>query len=202
MTAPVVVIVDDEEPLRDSISLMLQVRGHETKSFASATAALEWLTPDAQAVVITDICMPGMNGIEFMRALKPRQPRQPVIALTGHGDIPLAVNAMKAGAAEFFEKPFDAAALAAAVSRLSDGLKVSHAVSQDRASVERRIASLSTREAQVLEQVLLGKSNKLIGASLSISARTAEAHRANILDKLGVRSTPELIGLIVAARAG
>jgi two-component system response regulator FixJ len=198
MSRPVVVIVDDDEPLRDSISLMLQIQGHETKAFPSASAVLEWLRPETQAVVVSDVRMPGMSGLELIQTMRAHHCLQPAIMVTAHADVPLAVQAMKAGASDFFEKPFDAMELARAVTRLIDGLKAAAAVSSERAAIELRLASLSVRETEVLEQLVEGKLNKVIAHNLSISPRTVEVHRSNILAKMGVRNTPELIHLILS----
>jgi two-component system response regulator FixJ len=175
---------------------MLQIRGHETKTFASANAALGWLKPETRAVVVSDVRMPGMSGLELIAAMHDRKCFQPAIMITAHGDVPMAVQAMKAGAAEFFEKPFDAAELAGAVARLIDTLNSSDAAESRRAVLDQRLSYLSAREAEVLEQLVEGRPNKIIAHTLSISPRTVEVHRSNILAKMGVRNTPELLRLV------
>ena len=192
-------IVDDDEAVRDSLSLLLEARGHTVRSFASAPEFLAAMPSLRPGCLIADIRMPEMDGLELQQRLIERAMPFPLIVITGHGDVPLAVRAMKAGAVDFIEKPFAAETIlnsaAAALMRLAEpGYRDSQA-----ADAAARLALLTPREREVLHGVLAGLPNKSIAYDLAISPRTVEAHRARVMDKMGARSLSELIRMGLAA---
>lgn len=197
MTAPLVAIVDDHDGVRASIRLLLESAGFRVAEFSSA---LDYLEAGAQGdCLLADVRMPRMSGLELQEELVRRRVSIPVIVVTGHGDIPLAVRAMRAGASDFLEKPFDDEVLLAAIQRAlarpGDGARGPDA---DTESARAKIALLTGREREVLEQLVLGKSNKLVAHALGISPRTVEIHRARLQDKMDVH---DLSGLVRTARA-
>jgi two-component system response regulator FixJ len=192
-------IVDDDEAVRDSLSVLLEARGYPVRSFASAPAFLDVAPTLPPGCLIVDIRMPEMDGLELQQRLHDRGLRFPMIVVTGHGDVPLAVRAMKAGALDFIEKPFAAQAIidgaAAALAQLHDADATDPAASAAAA----RLEPLSAREREVLEGLLAGLPNKSIAYDLAISPRTVEIHRARVMAKTGARSLSELIRLALAA---
>jgi two-component system response regulator FixJ len=196
----VIHVIDDDLAMRDSLAFLLDVNGYRTQVHESAGAFLNQGIADTPNCVVSDIRMPGMNGIELVRKLKSEGSMSPVVLITGHGDVALAVEAMKAGAADFIEKPFDDEELLGAIRRALD----SRLVAQDDASAKRkdaeaRLAELSPRERDVLQGLVAGKINKVIAHELSISPRTVEVYRANLMAKTGARSMSELMRLALAA---
>jgi two-component system, LuxR family, response regulator FixJ len=196
-----VYIVDDDEAVRDSLSVLLESKGYAVSSFVSAPDFLAVAPSLPVGCLIVDIRMPEMDGLELQQHLTERSLDFPLIVISGHGDVPLAVRAMKAGAIDFIEKPFTSEAilssLTAALSRLTtpseeDPAKVAAAA---------KLALLSSRELQVLQGLLAGLPNKSIAYDLEISPRTVEIHRARLMDKMGARSLSELIRLALAAGA-
>ena len=192
-------VVDDDEAVRDSLSLLLEGRGYTVRSFASASAFLDAAPSLRPGVLIADIRMPGMDGLELLQRLTERELFFPVIVVTGHGDVPLAVRAMKGGAVDFIEKPFAADAIlnsvAAALDRLAKPREPDPLVTE----AETRLALLTPREREVLEGLLAGLPNKSIAYELAISPRTVEIHRARVMDKMKARSLSELVRLSLAA---
>ena len=190
---PVVHIVDDDEGLRESLTFLLRTANLEVRSFESAKAFLDKLPHAMPGCVITDVRMPDMSGIELLRRLKELKIGVPVIVITGHGDIALAVEAMKMGAADFFEKPFDdhllVASVRAALRRREDQTKRG----AERAEIEHRISSLSPREKDVLAGLIQGRANKQIAFDLGISPRTVEIYRANLMNKMQADSLSDLV---------
>ena len=190
---PVVHIVDDDEGLRESLTFLLRTANLEVRSFESAKAFLDKLPHAMPGCVITDVRMPDMTGIELLRRLKELKIGVPVIVITGHGDIALAVEAMKMGAADFFEKPFDdhllVASVRAALRRREDQTKRG----AERAEIEHRISSLSPREKDVLAGLIQGRANKQIAFDLGISPRTVEIYRANLMNKMQADSLSDLV---------
>lgn len=196
---PVVHLIDDDAALRDSLSFLLASAGVEVKAHASATDFLDALPGLAVSLVVSDVRMPEMNGVELLRRLKASHPALPVILLTGHGDVPLAVEAIKAGAADFFEKPFDDAVLLAAIRRaLEDGTRLRKR-DAEREQARERLALISGRERQVLEGLVAGKANKVIAHDLDISPRTVEVYRANLMTKMQAASLSELVRMAILA---
>lgn len=193
-----VVIVDDDEAVREGLKALLEVHGYAVDTFESANALLA--APESLAArpacLLVDVRMPGMGGLELQRELKRRDARLPVIMITGHGDIPMAVAALKAGAADFLEKPFDSHMLLASIAEASRRAQ-SGADGVDVAEIGRRLAELTPREREVMELVIAGMSNKVIAHNLNIAVRTVEIHRARVMEKSGARSLAELVRLAI-----
>jgi two-component system response regulator FixJ len=195
----VVHIIDDDAAMRDSLGFLLQVNRIPYRLFESAVAFLENL-PEDGGCVLTDVRMPEMNGIEMVRQLKERGYRAPVVVMTGHADVPLAIEAMKAGVVDFIEKPFDEDLL---LSALRTALQQGKAQSEQDAALSetrKRIAALSPRESEVLGGLVEGKANKVIAYDLGISPRTVEIYRANLMTKMQARSLSELVRMALSVR--
>jgi two-component system response regulator FixJ len=195
----VVHVIDDDEGLRESLAFLLRSAALEVKSFDSAKAFLDVLPNAAVGCVITDVRMPDISGIELLRRLKELKIGVPVIVITGHGDIALAVEAMKIGAADFFEKPFDddllLASVRAALRQQEDQTKRG----AERAEIEHRISTLSPREKDVLAGLIEGRANKQIAFDLGISPRTVEIYRANLMSKMRADSLSDLVRMALLA---
>lgn len=186
-------VIDDDEALRESLAFLLRTAEIEAATFASAPAFLETLPDSRLSCVITDVRMPEMSGLDLLRRLREMRIEVPVIVITGHGDVPLAVEAMKFGAMDFLEKPFDDEVLLARVrSALTrqQGDAKRHA---ERAEIEGRIATLSNRERDVLDGLVAGRANKQIAYDLGISPRTVEIYRANLMSKMHAGSLSDLV---------
>jgi two-component system response regulator FixJ len=196
---PVVHIIDDDEGLRESLAFLLRSAALEVRSFESAKAFLEVLPDAALSCVITDVRMPDMSGIELLRRLKELKIGVPVIVITGHGDIALAVEAMKIGAADFFEKPFDDDLLVASVRAALQQQEDQTKRGAERAEIEHRIATLSPREKDVLTGLIEGRANKQIAFDLGISPRTVEIYRANLMNKMQANSLSDLVRMALLA---
>jgi len=196
----VIHVIDDDAAMRDSLAFLLDVNGFAPKVYESADAFMGGVNLAALACVISDIRMPGMNGIELVRKLKGGGSACPVILITGHGDVALAVEAMKAGAVDFIEKPFDDAALLGAIrAALAAHPAAEEGDGAAKMEAEARLRELSPRERDVLQGLVAGKINKVIAHDLSISPRTVEVYRANLMAKTGARSMSELMRLALAA---
>lgn len=195
----VIHVVDDDAAMRDSLAFLLDVNGFQSKTHDSASAFLAAAARDVPRCVVSDIRMPGMNGIELVRELKRKGTACPVILITGHGDVALAVEAMKAGAVDFIEKPFDDAVLIGSIRAALDAHSSGQADSAVRKEAEARLADLSPRERDVLQGLVAGKINKVIAHELNISPRTVEVYRANLMAKTGARSMSELMRIALAA---
>ena len=195
----VIHVVDDDAAMRDSLAFLLDVNGFQPKTYESANAFLSAAATGAASCVISDIRMPGLSGIELVRALKSRGEACPVILITGHGDVALAVEAMKAGAVDFIEKPFDDAALLSAIRAALDTRSAKQGDSAAKKEAEVRLADLSPRERDVLLGLVAGKINMVIAHDLNISPRTVEVYRANLMAKTGAHSMSELMRLALAA---
>lgn len=195
----VVHVIDDDEALRESLVFLLRTAKIEARAFASAAAFLASLPDPQLSCVITDVRMPGMSGLDLLRRLREIKIEVPVIVITGHGDVPLAVEAMKFGAIDFLEKPFDDEVLLASVrSALTrqQGEAKRHA---ERSDIERRLAALSNRERDVLGGLVAGRANKQIAYDLGISPRTVEIYRANLMDKMRAGSLSDLVRMALIA---
>ncbi len=200
MTAPTVHVVDDDEAIRDALSWLLRSRGVAARTWSSAEAFLAEWSEATRGCLVLDVRMDGMSGVELFERLAAQGSRMPVIFLTGHGDVPLAVSALKKGAFDFVEKPFNDNEL---VDRILAAVKQDEALrerARSEASVAARLAELTPREREVMERVLAGDYNKTIADALGIAVRTVEVHRARIFEKMGVRSAVELAGLIGSAK--
>jgi two-component system response regulator FixJ len=189
----VVHVIDDDEGLRESLAFLLRSAELEVRSFDSAKAFLEILPDAALGCVITDVRMPDISGIELLRRLKELKIGVPVIVITGHGDIALAVEAMKIGAADFFEKPFDDDLLVASVHAALRQQADQTQRGAERAEIEHRISTLSPREKDVLAGLIEGRANKQIAFDLGISPRTVEIYRANLMNKMRADSLSDLV---------
>jgi two-component system response regulator FixJ len=195
-----VYVIDDDEAMRDSLNFLLDSAGYKVTLFETATSFLEALPRLEFGCVVSDVRMPGIDGIELLKRMKAGNSRFPILIMTGHGDVPLAVEAMKLGAVDFLEKPFEDERLIAMIEgamRQADTAARTEAVTQD---ITARIASLSPRERQVMEGLIAGLSNKLIAREYDISPRTIEVYRANVMTKMQAGSLSELVRL--AMRAG
>ena len=195
-----VYVIDDDDAMRDSLNFLLDSSGFVVTLFETAQQFLDALPQLAFGCVISDVRMPGIDGIELLKRLKTLHSGLPIVVMTGHGDVPLAVEAMKLGAIDFLEKPFEDERLIAVIEtalRLAEPAAKSDTVAQDIAA---RIATLSPRERQVMEGLVAGLSNKLIAREYDISPRTIEVYRANVMTKMQAGSLSELVRL--AMRAG
>jgi two-component system response regulator FixJ len=192
----VVHIVDDDDAVRQSLAFLLSSAGLPVRLYESASAFLAGLSAPQSGCLITDIRMPGMTGIELLKALREKSLSMPAIVITGHGDVPLAVEAMKAGAVDFIEKPFDEEAILNAVKRALDQGSDENG---DGLVVAARLATLSERERQVLEGLVAGHPNKTIARGLGISPRTVEVYRANLMAKMQAKSLSDLIRMAILA---
>ena len=195
----IVALVDDDDAVRQSTAVLLKRAGHDVRSFTDGAAFLAADTPENLGCILLDMRMPGMDGLSVMRALKKRGMKRPIVVLTGHGDVPMAVEAMKLGAVDFLEKPYNPVALITAIQRAC-----TTAVNEDGDSLvdlqaKAKIDSLSDREREVLLGILKGQQNKVIAWDLGLSPRTVETYRAQLLEKLGVRGTAEAVRLALAA---
>lgn len=198
--APLVHIVDDDSAIRDALAWLFSTRQVNTELWDSGEAFLNALSPETQGCILLDIRMDGLSGLEVFEQLRERQSRLPVIFLTGHGDLPLAVTALKQGAADFIEKPFNDNDL---VDRVLDVLRSYEASQEERdneQALEERLDTLSQREREVLALALEGRLNKQIAQDLSITMRTVEVHRARALEKMQARTLIELARLLDPAR--
>ena len=195
----VVHVVDDDLAVRQSLSFLLASDGLPVRLHESASAFLDSVQDASAGCIVTDVRMPGIDGIEFLRRLKARGLTLPVIVMTGHADVPLAVEAMKEGAVDFIEKPFDDELFLSAV-RAALARQEKHAQEDAQtAEVRTRVLSLSERESQVLEGLVAGKANKVIAYDLGISPRTVEIYRANVMSKMQAASLSELVRMALLA---
>ena len=190
-----VYVVDDDDAVRDSLTMLFRNAGLAVRGFASARAFLDQPAPAAPSCLVLDIRMPGMSGTALQDELKARAPRLPIIFITGHGNIPTAVEAVKKGAYDFIEKPFDDYQL---LSQVMSALERSASGAAPAVPSREQLALLSEREQEVLTLVLAGKPSRQVAEELYISSRTVEFHRARIMQKLGVRSAAELFRVCLA----
>ncbi len=196
---PVIYVIDDDDAVRQSLEFLLKTAGHTVRSFESAKAFLEILPELRSGCIITDVRMPEITGIDLLRRVKEHHANIPVIVITGHGDISLAVEAMKLGAVDFLEKPFDddqlLAALKATLSRDADMAERKAEVTE----INDKLAALSNRERQVLDGLVAGNANKTIAFDLGISPRTVEIYRANLMTKMAANSLSDLVRMAMMA---
>ena len=196
--ASTVYIVDDDEAVRDSLRWLLEANSYRVRAYASAESFLAEYDEQQPGVLIVDVRMPGMSGLELQEQLIARKSTMPVVFITGHGDIPMAISTMKKGAVDFLEKPFDETALREIVGRMFE--QANQRLSQAKAvrQHEAMLARLTSREQQVLERIVAGRLNKKIADDLGISIKTVEAHRANIMEKLQVTTVADLMKVALA----
>jgi two-component system response regulator FixJ len=196
-----VFVVDDDEAALDSLVVLLRSEGLNPRGFRSAEAFLASLTPEARGCVVSDVRMPGMDGVQLLKTLKAMGCMLPVIVITGHADVTVAVQAMKAGAADFVEKPFESELILRLVRACLEENDEALDASARSMRIRRRIDSLTTRERQVLDLIIDGSSNKQVAAHLAISPRTVEIYRANVMSKMRADSLSELVRMTLAAGA-
>ncbi len=192
-SSSIVYIVDDDEAVRDSLRWLLEANGYQVVAFDSAEKFLENYNPNSVSVLIVDVRMPGMSGLELQETLVARKATIPVVFITGHGDVPMAVSTMKKGAVDFLEKPFNEAELRDIIARMLEQAVNNASEQQARKNHEELIGRLTAREQQVLERIVAGRLNKQIADDLNISIKTVEAHRANIMEKLEVTTVADLM---------
>jgi FixJ family two-component response regulator len=194
-----VFVVDDDEAVRDSLQWLLEGKDYRVKCYDSAETFLARFDPREVACLICDIRMDGMSGLDLQDKLIDRKSPLPIAFITGHGDVPMAVQTMKKGAVDFIEKPFKEDALVALVEKMLDAARISFASHQEAASRDALLSRLTTREAQVLERIVAGRLNKQIADDLGISIKTVEAHRANIMEKLNANTVADLLKIALGA---
>ena len=194
-------VIDDDEAARQSLTFLLRTESIRARAFPSAAAFLEQLRSDNRGCIITDVRMPDMDGITLVDVLNEMGCRMPVIVITGHADVPLAVKAMKAGASDFIEKPFESDLILRAVRRCLETSENLSAQQSRQALIDRRTQALTEREGQVYAALVEGLSNKEIGLSLKISPRTVEIYRAKVMDKMQADSLSELVRMAMESGA-
>jgi FixJ family two-component response regulator len=193
-----VYIVEDDEAVRDSLQLVLQSIGYKVATYDSATRFIECWTPDMAGCLVLDIRMPGMNGMELQRRLNERNSILPIIFVTGHGDVPMAVEAMQQGAIDFVQKPYREQELLEKIERAFALDRNNRSSLQSQQDIAERLASLTPRELDVLRLMVEGKANKVIAIDLNISQRTVEIHRARVMEKLNANSLAHLVRMVMA----
>lgn len=201
-TEPVVHVIDDDETARHSLTFLLDCAEIRVKSYDSAVSFLTAVPGIEPGCIITDVRMPEMSGVELVKRLKTMGVAEPVIVITGHADVPLAVEAMKAGVVDFIEKPFSDEIILEAVRSALARRDGEDGDSSERAEIADRLATLSLREKQVLDGLVEGHANKVIAFDLGISARTVEVYRANVMTKMRAGSLSELVRMALIAGAG
>lgn len=192
-----VFVVDDDEAVRDSLQWLLEGKDYRVRTYDSAEHFLSRYDPREVACLVVDIRMTGMSGLELQDRLLEQNSPLPIVFITGHGDVPMAVTSMKKGALDFVQKPFDEASIVRLVERMLEHAKDSFAQAQANASRDALLGKLTSREAQVLELIVAGRLNKQIADDLRISIKTVEAHRANIMEKLGASTVANLLKIVL-----
>ena len=196
-----VFVVDDDEAMRESLTWLIESVGLNVETFSSADDFLKFYYPGRPGCLLLDVRMPGMSGLELQGHLQKQQVKVPVIIITGHGDVPMAVRAMKAGAIDFIEKPFNDEQL---LESIRNALSIDDTQRDEqafKAEVASRLAQLTPRESEVMDMVTSGKSNKEIANTLGVSAKTVEAHRAKVMEKMEAGSLAELVRLVVSSHS-
>ncbi len=199
MTDAVVHVIDDDEAVRESMSFLLDTAGFAARTYESAVEFLARIETLEDGCIVTDVRMPELSGLDLVRRLNALGMRMPVIVITGHGDVPLAVEAMKSGVVDFLEKPFNDDTLLASIKSALSGRARSEQQDSDKLRFEATLAGLSPRERDVLTGVVAGKPNKIIAYELGISPRTVEVYRANVMTKSGAGSLSELVRMALLA---
>jgi FixJ family two-component response regulator len=200
-TAPCVRVVDDDASVLKSIGRLLRSAGFAVRTFPSSHEFLQQNDADAPGCVVLDLSMPGLNGLQLQQALARFETSCPVIFITGYGDVPASVQAMKAGAVDFLLKPFDQSQLLDAVRTAIEKDRSSRAARAERSSLGAKVAALTPREREVMAHVVTGRLNKQIAAELGTAEKTVKVHRARVMKKMGVGSVAELVSLVGAAKA-
>jgi len=193
-------VVDDDAAVRDPLKILLTAAGYVPELYASARAFLERSGANHVGCLLADVRMPDMDGLELQEELSKRGSKLPVIIMTGHGDVPLAVRATKAGAVDFLEKPFSRAQLVAGLEKAFQRLETDSETNAQSEYARARMAELTDRERGVLDLLIAGHQNKMIGSTLGISARTVQVHRGRIMHKLKVASLQDLVRVVMVAK--
>ncbi|KRT54964.1 response regulator transcription factor [endosymbiont of Ridgeia piscesae] len=196
---PTVFVVDDDQAMRNSLKWLIESVAMKVETFASANAFIESYYPGRSGCLLLDVRMPGMSGLELQEYLQRNSIPIPVIIITGHGDVPMAVRAMKAGAIDFIEKPFNDELLLESIRHAIIFDEKQRDIQAQRSEVAARLARLTPREHEVMEMVTIGKANKEIANALGVSAKTVEAHRARVMEKMAARSLAELVRMAMIA---
>ena len=199
-TEPVVHVIDDDEAARHSLEFLLDCAGLQVRSYESALDFLKAVPAMEHGCIVTDVRMPGMSGVELIRKLRGLGVPDPVIVITGHADVPMAIEAMKQGVADFIEKPFSDDTLLSAIRSALARESGKHEADRQRGEILARIETLSQREREVLDGLVEGHANKVIAFDLDISARTVEVYRANVMTKMKAGSLSELVRMVTIAR--
>lgn len=192
----VVYVVDDDEAVRDSLRLLLDSVDLVCRTYASATEFLDDHDPNQHSCLVADIRMPGLSGLDLQDELNRRASTIPILFITGHGDVPMAVDAMKSGALDFIQKPFRDQDLLDRIHQALERDEERRADNREAAEVRGRIAKLTGRETEVMQRVVKGQANKVIALDLGVSQRTVEIHRARVMQKMGARSLAELVRMV------
>jgi len=195
----IIYIVDDDEALRDSLVWLLESNGYRVSAYESAEAFLNGYSAQWTGCLVLDVRMPGMSGLELFEELGRRRCTLPVIFITGHGDVPMAVSALKKGAVDFIEKPFSDRDMLGLIEQCLTTEREQRAKRRQEADTARRLAQLTQREREVLDLIVAGKLNKQIADVLGISIKTVEVHRARVMEKMGVHSLAELVQHVLSA---
>ena len=195
----VVYVVDDDAAVRDSVCLLLEARGLAVETFASAGEFLGSAATLTPGCIVTDMRMPEIDGLDLLRRVREHHPTFPVVVMTAHGEVSLAVQALKLGAVDFIEKPFPAEALLGAVLPALEAIGAARYREEEAAGIAERLALLTQREREVMDELIAGHQNKMIAYHLGISPRTVEVHRARVMEKMGARSLSALVRMGLAA---
>ena len=199
MPGELIFVVDDDDAVRASLLALLETAGYRAMQFESGADFLEYLHTGLGACVLLDVKMPGLDGLEVQRRLNDRGAAPPVVIVTGHGDIAMAVQAMRAGAADFLEKPVSRDRLLESVARAVDIGRSARPDRPEKSDIGSRLGTLTTRERQVLEQLVMGRTNKVAAHELGISSRTVEVYRRNVMAKMGAGSLSHLVRMTLVA---
>ncbi len=197
-----VFIIDDDEAVRDAMVLLMQSVGLQALAYPDAKAFLDAAHDEHPACLILDVRMPGMSGLQLAREAQVRRQAWPIIFVTGHGDVPMAVEAMREGAFDFLQKPFREETLIQRVQRAIEQDHNDQVAASEREEIEERVKDLTPREREILQRIVDGESNKVIAIELGISARTVELHRANVMDKMQARSLAHLLRQVLTVSTG
>jgi FixJ family two-component response regulator len=200
-TEQMVFVVDDDSSVRKALKMLVRSIGLEAETYGSAKDFLEGFDPRRPGCLVLDVRMPGMSGLELQERLEAMHAAVPIIFITAHGDVPMAVEAMKAGAVDFLQKPFRDQDLIDRIQRALEHDRMSRQVTVEREEIEKRLASLTPREHEVMEKVVAGSPNKAIASDLDLSERTVEIHRARVMTKMEADSLPHLVQLVMRARS-
>ena len=197
---PVVYVVEDDEAVRDSLAMLLQSEDLPVETYETALSFLEQWHPDLAGCIVLDIRMPGMDGMALQKELKERNSLLPIIFVTGHGDVPLAVDAMRHGAVDFIEKPYREDALLEKIREALAQDAQQRASLKERQVIRDRMATLTPREAEIMDRMIAGQANKVIAIELDISQRTVEIHRSRVMHKMGTHSLAHLVRMVLSVR--